>query len=96
SASAPSTASGADAAATPGAGSAPNRRGGRGLVPALDGPSGTPGPLLPVLDSASVRRTAADPMTFEATADAQRITLVPVARAQHKPFTVYWNTDPAL
>src|SRR6516165_3126740 len=28
---------------------------------------------LPVLDTASVRRTAAQPMTFEATADAQRI-----------------------
>jgi len=50
---------------------------------------------LPVLDTASVRRTAAQPMTFEATADAQRITLVPVARAQHEHFTVYWQTpDP--
>jgi uncharacterized protein len=100
-ASAPSTASGATAtsgtgaSAASGAGSGPNRRRSRGPVPALDGPSGTPGPPLPVLDSASARRTAADPMTFEATADAQRITLVPVARAQHKPFTVYWNTDPA-
>jgi uncharacterized protein len=47
---------------------------------------------LPVLDSASVRRTAAQPMTFEATADGKPITMVPVARAQHKHFTVYWRT----
>jgi len=47
---------------------------------------------LPLLDSTSVRRTAAQPMTFEATADAQQITLVPVARAQHEPYTVYWRT----
>jgi hypothetical protein len=33
-------------------------------------------------------------MTFEATADAQRITLVPVARAQHEHYTVYWQTVP--
>ena len=46
----------------------------------------------PVLDTASVRRTAANPMTFEATAGAGRITLVPVARAQHEHYTVYWQT----
>jgi hypothetical protein len=49
---------------------------------------------LPVLDTTSVRRTAAQPMTFEATADAQPITLVPVARAQHEHYTVYWQTAP--
>jgi len=48
--------------------------------------------LLPVLDTASVRRVAASPMTFEATADARRITMVPVARAQHEHYTVYWQT----
>jgi DUF1680 family protein len=47
---------------------------------------------LPVLDAASVRRTAAQPMTFEATADGKPITMVPVARAQHEHFTVYWQT----
>jgi DUF1680 family protein len=47
---------------------------------------------LPVLDPASIRRTAAQPMTFEATADAQPITMVPVARAQHVPYTVYWRS----
>jgi DUF1680 family protein len=57
--------------------------------PATDG-GGVP--ALPVLDTASIRRTAAQPMTFEATADAQPITLVPVARAQHEHYTVYWQT----
>lgn len=47
---------------------------------------------LPVLDTTSVRRTTANPMAFEATADTQRITLIPVSRAQHKPYTVYWQT----
>jgi len=47
---------------------------------------------LPVLDTGSVRRTAASPMTFEATADSQRITMIPVARAQHEHYTVYWQT----
>jgi hypothetical protein len=50
-------------------------------------------PLLPVLDTASVRRTAARPMAFTATADGQPVTLVPVARAQHEPYTVYWQTS---
>ncbi|MGH3171255.1 MAG: hypothetical protein ACRDN0_35980, partial [Trebonia sp.] len=48
---------------------------------------------LPVLDVVSVRRTAAVPMTFAATADGQPITMIPVARAQHEHFTVYWQTD---
>jgi uncharacterized protein len=49
-------------------------------------------PLLPLLDTGSVRRTAAEPMAFTATADGHRVTLVPVARAQHEPYTVYWQT----
>jgi hypothetical protein len=51
-------------------------------------------PRLPLLDTASVRRTAAQPMAFTATADGHRVTLVPVARATHEPFTVYWQTGP--
>lgn len=47
---------------------------------------------LPVLDTSSVRRTGATPMTFTATADTHPITMVPVARAQHEHFTVYWQT----
>lgn len=67
---------------------------GSASAPSTDSPGGSSPagvPPLPSLDASSVRRTAANPMTFEATADAQRITLVPVARAQHKPFTVYWQ-----
>jgi len=48
---------------------------------------------LPVLDASSVRRTAAQPMTFQAIANARQITMVPVARARHEPYTVYWYTD---
>jgi uncharacterized protein len=59
---------------------------------AASGAQAQPVAPLPVLDVASVRRVTAQPMTFEATADAQSITMVPVARAQHKPYTVYWNT----
>ena len=65
-------------------------------TPAPAGSSPARPPSLPTLDAASVRRTAVNPMTFEATADAQRITLVPVARAQHQPFTVYWHTGKSL
>jgi DUF1680 family protein len=52
-------------------------------------------PALPLLDTASVRRTDASPMAFSATADGGPVTLVPVARASHEPFTVYWRTSPA-
>ena len=34
-------------------------------------------------------------MTFQATADGKHVTLIPVARAQHQHYTVYWNTTPA-
>jgi hypothetical protein len=47
---------------------------------------------LPVLDVMSIRRIASRPLTFAATADAQRIAMVPVARAQHQHYTVYWQT----
>jgi len=29
---------------------------------------------------------------FTATADARRVSMVPVARAQHQHYTVYWQT----
>jgi uncharacterized protein len=54
-----------------------------------------PGPALPALDPASVRQTTAQPMTFTATADGQPVTLVPVARAAHEYYTVYWQTPAA-
>jgi DUF1680 family protein len=50
-------------------------------------------PVLPLLETASVRRSAASPMTFAATADGRPVALVPVARARHEPFTVYWRTS---
>jgi DUF1680 family protein len=50
-------------------------------------------PPLPLLDAASVRRATGSPMTFAATADGRQVTLVPVARTRHEPFTVYWRTS---
>jgi len=47
---------------------------------------------LPALDAGSVHRTAAQPMAFQATADARPVELIPVARARHQPYTVYWST----
>ena len=32
---------------------------------------------------------------FRAQADNRPVSLVPVARAQHQHYTVYWNTAPA-
>jgi hypothetical protein len=32
-------------------------------------------------------------MAFTATADGDAVTLIPVARARHEPFTVYWQTS---
>jgi uncharacterized protein len=51
-----------------------------------------PPATLPVLDASSVRRVQADPMTFTAAANGAPVTLIPVARAQHQPYTVYWQT----
>ncbi len=53
-----------------------------------------PGKLTPALDTASVRRTAAQPMAFEAAGPAKGkpIRLHPVARAAHEYYTVYWQT----
>jgi hypothetical protein len=51
-------------------------------------------PPLPRLDTASVHRVTSQPMAFTATADGHPVTLVPVARAKHEPFTVYWQTGP--
>jgi uncharacterized protein len=51
-----------------------------------------PGSLTPLLDPASVHRTAAAPMTFEALANRHPARLIPVSRAAHKYYTVYWQT----
>jgi uncharacterized protein len=56
----------------------------------------SPGELTPTLDPASVRRIAAQPMTFEATAGqharGKPLTLIPVSRAAHEYYTVYFQT----
>jgi DUF1680 family protein len=54
-----------------------------------------PGDLTPALEVASVRRTTTQPMTFEATsptAKGKPIRLIPVSRAAHEYYTVYWQT----
>jgi DUF1680 family protein len=51
-----------------------------------------PGSLTPLLDPASVHRTAAAPMTFEALANRRPTRLIPVSRAAHQYYTVYWQT----
>jgi DUF1680 family protein len=51
-----------------------------------------PGALTPVLDVGSVQQTATQPMTFGAIADGKPVTLIPVSRAAHEYYTVYWQT----
>ncbi len=51
-----------------------------------------PGPLTPALDVASVQRTAAAPMTFAAVSGRAPVTLIPVGRAAHEYYSVYWQT----
>jgi DUF1680 family protein len=51
-----------------------------------------PGSLTPVLDPASVHRTAATPMSFEALANRKPARLIPISRAAHQYYTVYWQT----
>ena len=50
-----------------------------------------PGSPTPLLEMASVRRTAAQPMTFEAVADHKPVTLIPVACAAHEYYTTYFQ-----
>ena len=51
-----------------------------------------PGSLTPQLEMASVRQTAAQPMTFEGVADRNTVKLIPIARAAHEYYTTYWQT----
>jgi DUF1680 family protein len=52
-----------------------------------------PGTLTPVLEVDSVQQTATQPMTFGATSAGKPVTLIPVSRAAHEYYTVYWQTD---
>ena len=60
----------------------------------LSGVHGTdPGSLTPQLEMASVRRTAAQPMTFEGVADHKPVTLLPIARVAHEYYTTYSSME---
>ena len=50
-----------------------------------------PGSLTPQLEMASIRRTAAQPMTFEGVAGHKPVTLLPVGRAAHEYYTTYFQ-----
>jgi len=52
-----------------------------------------PGALTPTLETASVERTTAQPMTFEAASGPSRVRLIPVSRAAHEYYSVYWQTE---
>jgi uncharacterized protein len=50
-----------------------------------------PGSLTPQLEMASIHRTAAPSMTFEAVADGKPVTMKPIARATHEYYTTYFQ-----
>ena len=50
-----------------------------------------PGSLTPQLEMASIRRTAAQLMTFEAVAGRKPVKLIPIARAAHEYYTTYFQ-----
>jgi DUF1680 family protein len=50
-----------------------------------------PGPLTPELQLASVQRTGAQPMTFQAVADRRPIRMIPISRVTHEYYTTYWQ-----
>jgi uncharacterized protein len=51
-----------------------------------------PGALTPVLETGSVQQTATQPMTFGAISGGKPVTLIPVSRAAHEYYSVYWQT----
>ena len=54
--------------------------------------AGNPGVLTPALEVSSVQQTASQPMRFGAVSGGQPVTLIPVSRAAHDYYTVYWQT----
>jgi len=50
-----------------------------------------PGALTPQLEMASVRRTAARPMTFEGVVNHKPVTMLPIARVAHEYYTTYFS-----
>jgi uncharacterized protein len=55
---------------------------------------GSAATAMPHLDTASITMATRRPLTFRARADNRPVTLVPVARAHHQHYAVYWNTAP--
>jgi uncharacterized protein len=51
-----------------------------------------PGALTPALEVSSVQQTGTQPMTFGAISGRKPVTLIPVSRAAHEYYTVYWQT----
>ncbi|MGH3150201.1 MAG: beta-L-arabinofuranosidase domain-containing protein, partial [Streptosporangiaceae bacterium] len=51
-----------------------------------------PGPLTPQLQLTSLQRAAGAPLAFDAVSGRQPVRLVPVSRAAHEYYTVYWQT----
>jgi DUF1680 family protein len=51
-----------------------------------------PGVLTPALEVGSVQQTATQPMTFGAISGGKPVTLIPVSRAAHEYYSVYWQT----
>jgi hypothetical protein len=50
-----------------------------------------PGLLTPQLEMASIRRTAAQPMTFEGVSNHKPVTLLPITRVAHEYYTTYFE-----
>jgi uncharacterized protein len=52
----------------------------------------SPGTLTPPLETGSVQQTGNQPMTFGAISRGKPVTLIPVSRAAHEYYSVYWQT----
>ena len=50
-----------------------------------------PGSLTPQLEMSSIRRTAAQPMTFAAVSGRKPVKLIPIARVAHEYYTTYFE-----
>jgi uncharacterized protein len=51
-----------------------------------------PGVRTPAIEVSSVQQTATQPMAFGAVSGGKPVTLVPVSRAAHEYYSVYWQT----
>jgi DUF1680 family protein len=53
----------------------------------------SPGLRTPAIEVSSVQQTATQPMAFGAISGGKPVTLVPVSRAAHEYYSVYWQTE---